>query len=183
MKITATDTGFSWLTASESIGRGAEADVYRVKSKDGEPAALKLFRADAAKQARACRARDEQHALLRRNQRPGIVSVGERVAAKGRPGYLLELALCDGRNVPDKLRVPMLLDVARTLRECHRDGVVHGDVSARNILMLVDRQEAHRYVLTDIRPSTHRPATVRQRLDDIAAFASMAVIARPARAA
>jgi hypothetical protein len=122
------------------LGRGASADVWRARvSASGEPVALKRIRVDDPEQAR--RAHDEA-ALLSALDHPHLVRLHALVPSDDAMVLVLDLAdrgsLRDllagrGRLTPGEV-ITALTPIAAALAYLHGEGVVHGDVSAANIL-------------------------------------------------
>jgi len=125
------------------IGAGGQADVYRVIDPElGRSLVLKLSRRKFADQRGR---RDELLAegrLLADLDHPGLVRIFDVGLHEGRPYLVLEHVA--GRNLaqvfsdkrPSASQAARLAaEVARTLAYAHDRGVVHGDVTPRNILI------------------------------------------------
>jgi eukaryotic-like serine/threonine-protein kinase len=122
------------------LGRGASGDVWRARvAASGEAVALKrIVVADAAQAARA----ETEAALLSALDHPHLVRLHALVPTDGAAVLVLDLAdggsLADligarGRLAPGEV-ITALAPVAAGLAYLHDQGVVHGDVSAANIL-------------------------------------------------
>ncbi|HEX3335687.1 MAG TPA: serine/threonine-protein kinase [Jatrophihabitans sp.] len=122
------------------VGRGGSADVWRARvSASGEPVALKRIRIADPEQVR--RAHDEA-ALLSALDHPHLVRLHALVPSDDAMVLVLDLAdrgsLRDlltvrGRLAPGEV-ITALTPIAAALAYLHGEGVVHGDVSAANIL-------------------------------------------------
>jgi serine/threonine-protein kinase len=139
------------LTILEKIGEGTFAIVYRARDdKLQTDVALKLLKTGspldlsrALKEAR----------LLARVRHPNVVNVYGADLIDGRLGIWMELV--KGRTLATIVRTQgpfsageaklIGMDVCRALAAVHREGLVHGDVKAHNVM----REERGRTVLMD----------------------------------
>ena len=136
-------------TLEQELGRGAAGVVYRARSADGRPVAIKTFhpalaaddafRARLAREVRLARELDESH-LVR------VLETGEEA---GTPYLVLEYL--PGGSLADRLvGGPLALDdalavvasVAAGLDALHRGGIVHRDVKPSNVLFRDDGSAA-----------------------------------------
>jgi len=124
------------------LGRGGMGAVYAARDeRAGRPVALKLARAEAAREPRAAeRARREGLAVAGLDH-PGIVRVHAAGTYQGRPYLAFELVegarhLDEaGPGLPLRRRVELARDAARALGHAHARGVVHRDVKGANLLL------------------------------------------------
>jgi hypothetical protein len=127
------------------LGRGGNAAVYRVvDTRAGTKLALKL---GAALSPRDARRRKEllerEYHSLAQLAHPCIIEVYDYgVDERGRPYYTMELL--DGSDLHDSDRLPwqrvcaLLRDVASSLAMLHSRGMVHRDISGRNVRCTAD---------------------------------------------
>lgn len=124
----------------EPIGAGADARVWRARvRRSGDPVAVKLLPVHGLEELDAARA---EAALLTGLDHPHLVHLHEAVpCARGLAlvldladgGTLAALLLARGRLTPGEV-VTAIAPVGAALAYAHTAGVVHGDVSAANIL-------------------------------------------------
>jgi RIO-like serine/threonine protein kinase len=163
-----------WKSTAELLGRGSDAEVWMVTDPQGRSFALKLPRADRHERVFLERSLEREYRWLRRHSQPGLINVGPIVYVDGRAGYLMEMGCQDGRQVRRDQRDALVRQVSATIRALHQDGLTHGDISAANVLGIVDPTGRARWVLTDPRPHEGDAITVFQRLADVEGFAAMA---------
>ena len=124
----------------DRLGRGGMAVVYRVQAgDDGEPLALKqltLSRHERRDQYSVSQFEREFYALAQLSH-PRIIRVYDYGVDPAGPYYTMELL--DGGDLHDRTPLPYavacahLLDVCSSLALLHSRGLVHRDVSPRNI--------------------------------------------------
>jgi serine/threonine protein kinase len=133
----------------EELGRGAIGAVYRGRSPDGEPVAVKVL--DAALGGDdAFWSRFEREAHVATEVRHAhLVSVLDAGVDDGRPYLVLELA--GGGSLADRLHdgplplrdaVRVVTQVATGLDALHRADIVHRDVKPSNIMLREDGSAA-----------------------------------------
>jgi eukaryotic-like serine/threonine-protein kinase len=122
------------------LGRGSQSQVWAGRSvEDGSRVALKRIRVDSAARARAGRA---EAALLAALEHPGLIALRGYLVVEGDIVLVLELA--GGGSLAELLSrrsrltaaevVATVSPVAAALAHAHDSGILHADVSARNIL-------------------------------------------------
>ena len=130
-----------WL--ERLVGQGAHSEVFVAQ---GVPphgrVALKVLSAHAAREPELVRRFAQEGDLLAGLRLPAIVRLHDRGATAGRPWLALELI--QGPSLEDLLRargltlrrgVGILARLARAVDQLHRAGVVHRDLSPRNVLL------------------------------------------------
>ncbi len=154
-----------------TVGRGADGVVYRALDLSlDEPVALKSLHAEAHPDGRLDRLRRELQ-LARRVSHPNVCRLHDLVTTThdGQTLVLLSMELLSGETLRSlleqrrRLGVDESLDIVRQvaagLDAAHAAGVVHGDLSARNVFLEEDSSAPRRVVITDfglarsIRPS------------------------------
>jgi eukaryotic-like serine/threonine-protein kinase len=131
--------------AEELIGFGATGEVWRGRATDtAETVALKRLRAGATDHAR--RRLEREAALLATIDHPHLLRVRELVSTgeetvlvldHAAGGSLATLLRRRGRLRPGEV-VTVLAPVAAALAYAHDQGLVHGDVSAANVLFTAE---------------------------------------------
>ena len=129
----------------ERLGGSGDREVWRaLDESDGTQVAVKLLRTVDALGSTDGAARDleREHAIARRLREavPGI-----RVSRIDSPlqdhdvaALPMQLAAGDARSLrskPCSRIVPVLIDVAEALRDCHAQGVIHRDLKPANVLL------------------------------------------------
>jgi serine/threonine protein kinase len=152
------------------IGRGIDAEVFRVYTADGTAKAMKLTRLDSVSPQGSRQRILSEHRFLQSLSHPGIIAVEELVRLDDRVGYLMELGASDATAIPPSMVRPMIEMVSKTLRWLHAAGLTHGDLSLKNIVCIHEPNGRLRFVLTDPRPTRNLRCTVRDRLADIEAL-------------
>lgn len=124
----------------EPLGAGAHARVWRARvRRTGDPVAVKLLPAQQREQLDAARA---EAALLTGLDHPHLVHLHEVVPCQrglalvldlAAGGSLAELLAARGRLTPGEV-VTTIAPIGAALAYAHNAGVVHGDVSAANLL-------------------------------------------------
>jgi hypothetical protein len=122
------------------LGVGGFGEVWRARrTRDGEPVAIKLLPTPDADQLAAVHA---EAAVLAALEHPHLIRLREVVRCPGALALVLDLAgggslaallAARGRLTPGEA-VTALAPVAAALAYAHNAGVVHGDVSAANVL-------------------------------------------------
>ncbi|AEV84305.1 serine/threonine kinase protein [Actinoplanes sp. SE50] len=132
------------LEMLEELGRGTHASVYRVQ-RDGREYALKMVHADVLDRAGATAAFRREAALLACVDHPSVGRVYDVGETDGTPFLIMELvqgmslaALRDQRPVSVVEAVAITAELAAALAAAHRVGIVHRDVTPRNIIVLPD---------------------------------------------
>lgn len=126
-----------------NLGSGGQADVYRVIDPNLErQLVLKLSHRKTGDDGRQLDALLAEGRLLADLNHPGLIRVFDVGIYDGRPYLVLEHV--PGRNLEqiyaDKLPTPqdaarLMAEVTRVVVYLHRRGIVHGDISPRNILI------------------------------------------------
>src|SRR4051794_41237023 len=121
----------------ERLGEGGMGTVFRARSQDGEPVALKVIRPELAHDA-AFRARFDREArtaaMVRHSHVVGLVDVGEQdgvpyLVSRYVAGGTLELHLRRRGRLPLGEIVTLALHVADGLGALHGAGLVHRDLT------------------------------------------------------
>jgi serine/threonine-protein kinase len=123
----------------EVLGRGGMGAVYRVRdARGGRQLALKRgFARDPSKVERRKALLELEYYTLAQLAHPSIIEVYEYGVDDDGPFYTMELL--DGADLDRRGRVPwqqacaLLCDVASSLAILHARGLLHRDVSARNV--------------------------------------------------
>jgi hypothetical protein len=141
----------------EPVGSGGMGIVYRARvTGTNVPVALKRVTLPLAPQAVAALRREIE--ILRRLSHPGIVRILEQGTVEGEPYYVMDFI--EGESLERRIRahsaserpgapreqpfqrvlplLGILSTVAKTLAFLHGNGVVHGDLSPRNVLITRD---------------------------------------------
>ncbi|HMI93138.1 MAG TPA: protein kinase, partial [Polyangiales bacterium] len=121
------------------LGRGGMATVYRVLDhRTGRKLALKRTTAKDGSRARRHRLLlEREYHTLAQLAHPRIIEVYDYGLDASGPYYTMELL--EGRELSDAGRMPwrevcsLLIDVASSLAILHSRGMIHRDVSARNV--------------------------------------------------
>lgn len=155
--------GSRWrgLELMEKVGEGAFGEVYRAfDPRLQRHVALKLAHLPAPQAAQLARILDEAR-MLARVQHPNVVAVHGADVESGRMGLWMELVR--GRTLSQILHAQGTFgaqeaaligeDVCRALAAVHREGLVHRDVKASNVM----REEGGRIVLMDFGSAVARP--------------------------
>jgi serine/threonine protein kinase len=145
-------SGFSVVGARQrwdlldEIGRGGTSRVLAVVGEDGAQGALKLlsghrFSIDGALERRHAREVEEMAALSDRNVLP-VLDVIELGPAKAAVFELavgtLDARLQAGEGIDTVRAITLLQEVASGLSAIHAAGLVHRDLSPKNLLMMAD---------------------------------------------
>jgi tetratricopeptide (TPR) repeat protein len=123
----------------EQIGRGGTADVYRaLDTKTGRNVALKRCLYDAGPLgARRRELLEREYYTLAQLAHPRIIEVYDYGVAETGAYYTMELLdggdLSSGGQWPWQRACALLVDVASSLSILHARGLLHRDVSARNV--------------------------------------------------
>lgn len=162
------------------LGRGGMGVVYLARHKQLKRlVALKVIRGDVAADDEAlARFRREAEAIARL-QHPGIVQIHDFGTHRGSPYLALEYI--DGENLAEQLRGAIMMprlaaalveSLARTVHYAHQHGIVHRDLTPRNILLardascgiLIIQNDAHRWdpKITDFGLAKELDADVQQ---------------------
>jgi eukaryotic-like serine/threonine-protein kinase len=123
----------------EQIGRGGTAEVYRaLDTKSGKSIALKrCISADEPLAARRRELLEREYYTLAQLAHPRIIEVYDYGVADTGAYYTMELLdggdLSSGGQWPWQRACALLVDVASSLAMLHARGLLHRDVSARNV--------------------------------------------------
>jgi serine/threonine-protein kinase len=146
------------------LGEGGMGKVYRAEAADGTVVALKLVKAEFARDQVFRKRFDREAAAAQRVKHPNVVAVLDTGEQEGIPylaaqfysgGTLLDRIEKEG-SLPLDDAVKMCLEVAGGLDALHEHGLVHRDVKPANIL-LDDEGTAH---ITDFGLAKDRDASV-----------------------
>jgi len=142
---------FAGLEVLEKLGEGSQGEVWRARDPLlDQQVALKLRKLDSGVLAHQFLREGRQLARVRH---ANVVSVYGAAIENGRAGLWMELVRGEslhqllrghGPLPPDEV-IGIGLSLSRALIAVHRDGLVHGDIKAANVL----RDDAGRIVLTD----------------------------------
>jgi tetratricopeptide (TPR) repeat protein len=127
-----------------ALGRGGMAAVYRVRDlKTGERLALKRSWAkDSAKAARRSALLEREFHTLAQLRHPRIIEVYDYAVDEFGPYYTMELLdgtdLDQGGKLPWQEACALLRDIASSLAIVHSRGLLHRDVSGRNVRRTAD---------------------------------------------
>src|SRR5690606_1623887 len=126
-----------------AVGRGGSAHVFRGIDAAGRPVALKTLKPEVARDPRAALVLEHEAHMLALARHARVV--GCRGIVRLRDGRLaLELDYLGGGDLVSLAGAPAAawadaaLGVAAALAHCHAQGIVHGDVKARNVLFAAD---------------------------------------------
>jgi serine/threonine protein kinase, bacterial len=136
-------TWFGEYQIESLIGVGGMGRVYRARTVDGGLVALKLVRADLAREE-TFRHRFRPEARIAQTVRnPRVVPVLDTGEVDGLP--YLAAQFIDGTSLADKLKLERQLDLPTTVRICAEvadglqalweAGIVHRDIKPENILL------------------------------------------------
>ena len=129
----------------EFIGQGGMGVVYRAERTDGitQTVAVKLIGNDLAKTGQERFKRETQ--LLARLEHPAIARLIDAGIEDGRAWIALEFVggqpidvYCEQRQLPIRVRVQLLADLAGAVAAAHRMLVVHRDIKPANVLVTAD---------------------------------------------
>jgi hypothetical protein len=132
------------FAVEEALGRGGMGAVYRVRDeKTGERFALKRSRlGDGAKSARRRAMLEREFHTLAQLRHPRIIEVYDYGVDEQGPYYTMELLdgvdLEHGGRVPWREACALLRDIASSLAIVHSRGLLHRDVSSRNVRRTAD---------------------------------------------
>src|SRR5690606_9414075 len=126
-----------------AVGRGGSAHVFRGIDAAGRPVALKTLKPEVARDPRAALVLEHEAHMLALARHAHVV--GCRGIVRLPDGRLaLELDYLGGGDLVSLAGAPpaawadAALRIAAALAHCHAQGVVHGDVKARNVLFAAD---------------------------------------------
>lgn len=142
---------FAGLDVLEKLGEGAQGEVWRAHDPLlDQQVALKLRRLDSPVLAHQFLREGRQLARVRH---ANVVGVYGAAVEQGRAGLWMELVRGESLQALVAAQGPLPADevigvglsLCRALTAVHRDGLVHGDIKAGNVL----RDDSGRIVLTD----------------------------------
>lgn len=142
---------FAGLEVLEKLGEGTQGEVWRARDPMlDQQVALKLRKLDSGVLAHQFLREGRQLARVRH---ANVVSVYGAAIENGRAGLWMELLRGESLHalvreqgaLPADEVIGIGLSLCRALTAVHRDGLVHGDIKAGNVL----RDDAGRIVLTD----------------------------------
>ena len=149
------------------LGEGGMGRVYRATSPDGQVVALKLVKAELAKDEVFRRRFDREARIAQRVEHPHVVPVVETGEHHGIP-YLAQQFISGG-SLEDRIKNNGALSVAETVELCtavatgldalHAEGLIHRDVKPANILL----DEQGKAFITDFGLAKDRDASVLTR--------------------
>jgi serine/threonine protein kinase len=129
------------------LGGGGNADVFRVRKAGCNPVALKLLHAELCENPDLVHRFRREAGLLARLSHPNIVPVLDS-GAEGKRQYLvmplltaptLEAVLCERGKIllpgPDADLMKVPITVAMALEAIHAQGIIHRDITTRNIFV------------------------------------------------
>lgn len=130
------------------IARGGSGDVYRAVSDDGEMVAIKVLSFAAAEdETRLLRFYQEANSLLQISNKNLVraIEVGEE---QGRHYLVMELVegqslaehVMEAGQMTEAAALRVVISIARGLQAAHHQGIVHRDVSPKNIMLSKDGQ-------------------------------------------
>jgi len=136
------------FTGFERIGEGGQAEVFRALDAGGRAVAVKVLRAEHARDAGAARRFEREGRVHRDLSHPLIPrALAVAVTRDGRPALVLELvrgrdlrALLARGATPWRDAVAVGVGVARALDHAHARAVIHRDVKPSNV-MLADGED------------------------------------------
>lgn len=125
------------------LGVGGMGHVYRATGPDGQTVALKLVKADLARDETFRRRFDREARIAQQVVHPNVVQVLDQAEHEGIP-YLAQRYIAGG-NLGDLIEKHGQLDLATTVRVCrevasglealHEQGLFHRDIKPGNILI------------------------------------------------
>lgn len=125
------------------LGVGGMGQVYRATGPDGQAVALKLIKADLARDDTFRRRFDREARIAQEVQHPHVVQVLDKAEHEGIP-YLAQRYIAGG-NLADMIEKRGQLDLATAARICrqvasgldalHERGLFHRDIKPGNILL------------------------------------------------
>jgi serine/threonine protein kinase len=146
------------------LGEGGMGRVYRALGQDGRPVALKLVKADLARDSVFRRRFDREADIASRVVHPNLVPIVDRGEHRGIP-YIAQQFLSGGSleqrierdgKLPLEDSIRVCLEIAGALDALHEAGLVHRDVKPGNILL----DEAGVAHITDFGLAKDRQASV-----------------------
>ncbi|MEW5740248.1 MAG: serine/threonine-protein kinase [Myxococcota bacterium] len=124
------------------VGRGGMGEVHQaVQLSLGRTVAVKLLKAELAKDEQFVGRFEKEAAALATLRHPNIVSIVDR--GKSSNTYYLVMEFVDGQSLRERMRSPdfdaqralvTLLQVTRAIDYAHQRGVIHRDLKPENIL-------------------------------------------------
>ncbi|MEM8736062.1 MAG: serine/threonine-protein kinase, partial [Planctomycetota bacterium] len=128
----------------EEIGRGGMATVFRASQQRPirRTLALKVIRHGAFSDELAARMALERQALAVMNHQNIAKLFDSGVTEHGHPFFVMEFVggnsitkFCSEHELPQQLRIGLLIDVCAAIDHAHRKGVIHRDIKPSNILV------------------------------------------------
>ncbi len=131
------------LTGFERIGEGGQAEVFRAVDAEGRAVAVKVLRAEYARDAGAARRFEREGRVHRDLSHPLIPrALAVAVTRDGRPALVMELvrghdlrSLLARGATPWRDVVAVGVGVARALDHAHAHAVIHRDVKPSNVML------------------------------------------------
>ncbi len=134
----------------ELVGEGGGGRVYRAEQKDPvrRTVALKILKLGMDTRSVIRRFEAERQALAVMDH-PHIAKVLDAGASPdGRPYFVMDFVegqsiteYCDGRALPVKRRVALMIKVCRAVEHAHQKGIIHRDLKPSNILIVEQDEE------------------------------------------
>lgn len=146
---------FGNLILRECVGVGGAAEVWRAEHKDDHrPYAVKVLKADRAREKHHLRAFLREIEVMGEVKHPAIPTVRNQGQIEGLPafamdfvpGYNLAILLGKGARFPSLRALVELADVVAYL---HRNDIVHNDIKLENAMWRWDGKTPGRLILVD----------------------------------
>jgi serine/threonine protein kinase len=136
------DTVGRWRL-EDLLGEGGMGRVYRAVDSSGSEAAVKIVKAELARDDTFRRRFDREAKVAQRVNHPHVVPVIETGEQDGIP-YLVQMFISGG-SLEDRIKAEGTMPLAETVRICtavasgldalHNEGLIHRDVKPANILL------------------------------------------------
>ena len=143
----------------EIIGRGGSSTIYTAENcTDGRVVALKVLKRGLASSPRQVQRLIQEAQAVQRIRHPGIADIYDIGNLEdGRPYLVMELIdgisldellTMRGRLPPDEA-IEIMVPICGALEQIHKAGIVHRDVKARNIMLVLGDDEQRDVKLLD----------------------------------